>query len=303
MGTVADMNALAKKGNILHQLSEEEIQQLRKILTDMLMDIDTVCKKHNLRYMLGYGSCLGAIRHVGFIPWDDDLDLLMPREDLKKFLEVFEQEMGQNYEYTAPNTAKESKNNFTKVYKKNTLYLEISDVNNSFPRGIYIDIFPLDYVPTNPFFRLLKGYWCNFLCKASVSVFYAQYSNAELIKFMKQNKKMYLVFRLRQLLGKLASIISHKTWVNWADKAMVSKLSDGLADYSGNCFNKVLSSEVFFPLREGVFNGKLTYLPNRPDLYLEAMYGNDYMQLPPEEDRQRHFILDFKITETGAEHA
>ena len=112
MGTVADMNVLAKKGNILHQLSEEEIQQLRKILTDMLMDIDTVCKKHNLRYMLGYGSCLGAIRHVGFIPWDDDLDLLMPREDLKKFLEVFEQEMGQNYEYTAPNTVKESKNNF-----------------------------------------------------------------------------------------------------------------------------------------------------------------------------------------------
>ena len=88
MGTVADMNALAKKGNILHQLSKVEIQQLRKTLTDMLMDIDTVCKKHNLRYMLGYGSCLGALRHAGFIPWDDDLDLLMPREDLKQFLEV-----------------------------------------------------------------------------------------------------------------------------------------------------------------------------------------------------------------------
>lgn len=299
MGTVADMNALAKKGNILHQLSDVEIQQLRSILTDMLMDIDAVCKKHNLRYMLGYGSCLGAIRHVGFIPWDDDLDLLMPREDLKKFLAIFEKELGAKYEYTAPNTVKESKNNFTKVYKKGTLYLEITDINSFFPRGVYIDIFPLDYAPENFFMRLLKGYWCNFLCKASVSVFYAQYSNVDLIKFMKQNKRMYLVFRLRQFLGKIASIVPHKIWANWADRAMLGKQSSLLADYSGNCFDKILPTDIFFPIREGFFNNQLTCLPNRPDLYLEEIYGDDYMQLPPEEDRQRHFIVDFKSKFTG----
>ena len=294
MGTVADMNALAKKGKILHQLSSEEMGQLRAILTDMLMDIDNVCKKYHLRYVLGYGSCLGAVRHKGFIPWDDDVDLLMPREDLRKFLQVFEQELGQQYEYTAPNTDKEGKNNFTKIYKKGTLFLEISDIDTSFPHGVYIDIFPLDYAPENSFIRWLKGHWCNFLCKTSVSVLYATYSNPQLKEFVKQNKKINFVFRLRQLLGKIASVVSHKTWVNWADNAMQYQKSPLVTVGCGNYLRRVMPIEIILPPSEGTFNGQRFCLPNKPEIYLERVYGPDYMQLPPEEKRERHFVFAFK---------
>ncbi len=294
MGTVADMNILAKKGNILYQLSEIEIEQLRTILTEMLIDIESVCKKYNLCYMLGYGSCLGSVRHKGFIPWDDDLDLLMPREDLKKFLNIFEKELGNKYVYTAPNTCKETKNNFTKIYRKDTLFMEITDVNSKFPRGIYVDITPLDYVPDNAFLRALKAYCCNFLCKIAVSVFYANNSNKQLIKFMKQNKKMYIVFRVRQFLGKIASIIPHGIWANWADKLMQGKPSKLMTDYTGSCYNKVYPVKIFLPTKKGFFNNNLVNLPNMPDLYCKITYGEDYMQLPPESKRRRHFILNFQ---------
>ena len=298
MGMVTDMNALAKRSNMLHVLSDKEMQQLRTVLVGMLKNIDAVCKKYKLRYMLGYGSCLGAVRHGGFIPWDDDLDLLMPREDLKKFLNIFETELGDKYEYTAPNTSKESKNNFTKIYKKGTLLLEITDPHSPFPHGIYIDIFPLDYVPTNLIIRFIKGHVCNFLCKVAVSVFYAQYSSMELTQFMRQNKRMYFTFRLRQLFGKICSVISHKTWVNWADNFKEYKKTSLLTD-GGNYFKRIMPVDYLFPTIEGEFSGQKVYLPHRPHLYLQQVYGKDYMQLPPEEKREQHFILSFNIDSIG----
>mgnify|MGYP000934529859 FL=1 len=70
----------------------------------MYSDILRVCEKYNIRVMLGGGSALGAVRHGGFIPWDDDLDLIMPREDYNKFISVFDKELSDLYEITSPNS-------------------------------------------------------------------------------------------------------------------------------------------------------------------------------------------------------
>ena len=77
---------------------------MKQCLLEMYSDILRVCEKYNIRVMLGGGSALGAVRHGGFIPWDDDLDLIMPREDYNKFISVFDKELSDLYEITSPNS-------------------------------------------------------------------------------------------------------------------------------------------------------------------------------------------------------
>ena len=89
------MNELAKRTDYLRELTEEESKAL-----DMYVDIARLCEQHQLTVMLCGGSCLGAIRHKGFIPWDDDLDLLMPRHDYEQLIRLLEQgALGKNYEF------------------------------------------------------------------------------------------------------------------------------------------------------------------------------------------------------------
>lgn len=293
MGTTADMNVLARKSTQLHALTEEEKAQLKKALLEMLQDLMRVFEKHHITYMLGFGSCLGAVRHGGFIPWDDDLDLLVLRKDLPKFFTIFERELGDKYEFTAPNTGKESKNNFTKIYKKGTLFLEISDTQTSFPKGIYIDIFPLDYAPENKFLRWIKGAFCNLLCQIAVSVFYAQYPSPEMALFMSQSRKTKSAFFIRKMFGKRLSVIPHRTWCNWADKMMSGRKSHLMTIACGRYFNNVLSKDIYLPGKKGLFEGVEVVLPQQPEIYLSSIYGKDYMQVPPPEKRERHFVIAF----------
>ena len=83
------MNETAKTSNLLHPLSDEEMKQLKDVLLQIYDDVSGLCDKYGLVYMLGYGSCLGAVRHKGYIPWDDDLDMIMPRESYMKFIDLF----------------------------------------------------------------------------------------------------------------------------------------------------------------------------------------------------------------------
>lgn len=90
----AMMNSLSSNSTILRELSPEENQSLKNELVQMFQEILAVCQKHGLTIMLGGGSALGCVRHQGFIPWDDDLDLMMPRNDYEVFKTVFEEELG-----------------------------------------------------------------------------------------------------------------------------------------------------------------------------------------------------------------
>lgn len=82
----------------------EELKALQACFLEIIKDIDRVCQEHGLCYMAAGGTALGSVRHKGFIPWDDDVDILMPREDLNRFVELFEECMGDKYELTTPNS-------------------------------------------------------------------------------------------------------------------------------------------------------------------------------------------------------
>jgi lipopolysaccharide cholinephosphotransferase len=283
-----------------HPISGNQLKQLQSVLMEILKDFVCFCDKHNLTYMLSYGSCLGAIRHNGFIPWDNDIDINMPRSDYQKFLNLFEREMSDKYEIIAPNMVKESKNNFAKIYKKETLCLEIGEENIPFPKGISIDINPLDFVPANKFLRRLKGYIIYILAKISVSSYYATYRTESLETLLKEESyKFYFVFKIRFILGKICNLfLSHKNWCNLTDKFSTSKKATlflSVPESSEGYYKSTLPKNILLPVTKGIFENIEVSLPNNSDVYLSHIYGSDYMKIPAKNKQIQHYIIDLKF--------
>ena len=106
----------------LYELTDQDRQRLHSTLLEMYDKIRNLCQAYSLTCLLGGGSCLGAIRHRGFIPWDDDLDLMMPRRDYDIFVKLcLSGELGDAFEFSVPSKDIDSKNTFLKIYKKNTI--------------------------------------------------------------------------------------------------------------------------------------------------------------------------------------
>lgn len=294
------LNEIAAESPYLHKLTEEESAMLKQMLLKIYGDIADVCEKNNLTFMLGGGTCLGAVRHKGFIPWDDDFDLMMPREDYEKLVRLCsEGMMGPLYEFTYPSKEIDSKNAFLKIYRKGTVDNELCNENAPFPKGISIDIFPMDYAPDNALIRRLKGDVSDVLMAISSSVLYAQYPSEKYRQFACSSPESKKRFQLRMMIGNVMKLIPHKTWVYWFDKlnsrakkSNLMTIPTGRKHYAG----EIQTISTFLPVTFGDFEGRSVPLPNDWDKYLSALYGN-YMQLPPEEKRERHFVYQFQCSE------
>lgn len=292
------MNELAKRSDYLRELTDDESKALKKTLLAMYVDIARLCEAHNLTVMLCGGSCLGAIRHKGFIPWDDDLDLLMPRRDYEQLIRLLEQgALGENYEFNTPNSKTDAKNVFLKIYRRNTLNVDIYSDTPAFPQGIAIDVFALDAVPRTRFGQYVKGLIANGLQFASIVVLYAQYPSEHLREFMSLDRDMLRRYRFKCMLGRILGIIPHSKWVWWFDRFVACDRDDrqwgiptGRKYYNGEIFPR----EVYVPAAEAEFEGMKVHIPNQFDPYLRNLY-KDYMQLPPENKRERHFCIKLQL--------
>ena len=292
------MNELAKRSDYLRELTDDESKALKQALLAMYVDIARLCEAHNLTVMLCGGSCLGAIRHKGVIPWDDDLDLLMPRRDYEQLIRLLEQgALGENYEFNTPNSKTDAKNVFLKIYRRNTLNVDIYSDTPAFPQGIAIDVFALDAVPRTRFGQYVKGLIANGLQFASIVVLYAQYPSEHLREFMSLDRDMLRRYRFKCMLGRILGIIPHRKWVWWFDRFVACDRDDrqwgiptGRKYYNGEIFPR----EVYVPAAEAEFEGMKVHIPNQFDPYLRNLY-KDYMQLPPEDKRERHFCIKLQL--------
>ena len=260
-------------------LPQETLKRLQGTLLNILKDIDKVCKKHNLTYMLIAGTLLGAIRHKGFIPWDDDIDIAMPRDDYEKFIKICEDELS-DYVIQTPYNTKNYFLPFSKLRLKNTLYDEAAVKHIDMFKGIFVDIFPIDNVEKNNFSLKLRALKVRTIRDALAYKFKI---NNKIMNF----KYFYIVFFLRFLPVK---------WLLLYQQKVMKKCKNNQSNYLINfATDQVYRSELtkrenLLPVQEMKFEGNLFKVPNKSEEYLSQMYG-DFMQLPPEDERVAHSPL------------
>ncbi|MCM1371574.1 MAG: LicD family protein [Bacteroides sp.] len=292
------MNELAVASGFLKPLSEEESKGQKLLLLEMYKDIASLCDKHNLVYMMGGGTCLGTIRHQGYIPWDDDLDLMIPRTSYEKLIALCKAgELGEKYEIDAPSKDKDCKNPYLKIYRKNTLDAEIYCEDTPFPVGVFIDIFPMDNAPKNKYARKLKGFMSDFLQAICTCVLYAQYPSQKYKEFMSLDSEALKRYKQRMFIGKVFGIIPHRKWVWWFDMFNARTKETGLITIPTgrkHYFGETQPISVFLPTQKAMFEGIEVNVPADYDTYLTALY-RDYMSIPPVEKRERHFVYKFSL--------
>lgn len=279
----------------MHELTDEELKGLQQCFLEMLKDIIRVCEENNICYMAAGGTALGSIRHKGFIPWDDDVDIIMPREDLNRFVSIFSQTLGDRYEMTSPNSPYPLESMITAVYKKNTLKTTFSAYGTPFPKGIHIDFFPIESIPENKLVRTFKGITAMGLQFIAVSSLMYRFNSKEKKAFLCQTTPGKINYWLRETVGFLFSFRSYEKWGNLFDRFVRGKKDTGIwtvpTDFR-HYFGHAMPKDVYFPPIKGQFEDITINLPHNPDEYLKNQYG-DYMKIPPVEEREKHLSVDF----------
>ena len=247
--------------------------------------IHQICTKYGLRYSLAYGTLLGAVRHGGFIPWDDDIDIMMPREDYDKLLQIWNDVAPKEYILVNGNTNSDYTNNFSKIVKEHTTFLQYdSDRAKNFPKGIFVDIFPGDRTAPGKVRRLLQYYACavNLLfSRGYTSGSSGVIGIAERI-LLRVPRKFHRFFRQ----------VAERYLTRWNEKVNTPYIFPCTI---GAC-KKYYPEGMFEKMTTISFNDKEYCSIFDTDRYLKLAFG-DYMQLPPEEERtwKHHpIIIDFE---------
>lgn len=256
---------------------DEYIRRLQKTEQEILDEIVRICDKFHLTYYLIGGTLLGAVRHRGFIPWDDDLDIAMPREDYDRFCGLCAGELDPQYELHSIDTDRTYWLPFAKIRKKNTIFEEKNIRGLDAPMGIYVDIFPLDHAKCVdcPEQRIRTK-----IIKGISSVIYAK------------RGLPIVLSRKSKLLARLLPV-SIAALTKWQIRLM-TKHNGRQCDYYinfGSNYNTVkqtMPKSVFDPGCQLEFEGKMYRALSDYRYFLKRIYGENYMQLPPAEKRVTH---------------
>ena len=285
----------------LKVLTDEELHKLQSSLLEMLVDLDKFFQANHISYSLAGGSALGVVRHGGFIPWDDDVDLLMPRTDYEKLKKIFEKEKGSDYWFHTPEHTKGYGLGFARIRKKGTICRSRDDVHND-ECGIYIDIFIMENTYDNVLMRKLHGLLSMFCGFAFSCRRFLEYKDMNM-SLVKGNTEAEKIFRKKILLGRLFSFMSLDGWVHTWNKVN-SMCKDTNSRYlTVPCGRRHFFKEMYkrswacdMKRCKFTFDGK-TYqfsLMKGVRKYLKKMYG-DYMKLPDPKDIEKHVLLELKF--------
>ena len=288
-----------RTSNQITRLDNETLRSFQLYLLDIYKDVKKVCDHYGIKlYVIG-GTALGAVRHHGFIPWDDDIDVSMTRDDFEIFKGAFEKELSDKYILNAPNYSPVCFRRFPRILKKDSFYRSMEDGNNEEINHISIDLFLIENTPDNQFVRALKGHGCNFLFLVSSAVYFFENRSDEVKKFFwSAGEKARVYYAVKTCAGAVFSFMSSSKWFCLADKAVQWKRpSDNCCMATGRkrYLGEIMKREQWFPGVEADFEGEKVLIFSDYDYYLRNLY-HDYMVIPPEGEREIHSLCEIKFS-------
>lgn len=263
----------------------EDLRQLQLIQLEMLLEVDRICKKNNIKYAIIAGTFLGAVRHKGYIPWDDDADVAMLRSEYDRFCLVCEKELDTErfYLQTHANTPG-YRWGYGKIRRKGTEFVRKGQEHMPYPTGIFIDIFPLDNVPDNLLIRRIHNMACTVVRKMLWSPVGAKTDS---------NVMMRGVYRLLSLFSR-DFVFALYDWIKRTSNKRVTQLVRILTFPTPENGYYGYYRKWYVELEDIEFEGHGFPGPRDYDGYLTFKFGN-YRELPPIEQRQGHTYSSYKL--------
>ena len=263
----------------------EEMREVWKAILEVYKAFAQVCESQGLRYYVAYGTCLGAVRHHGFIPWDDDFDVIMPRNDYERFREIQRANLPPCFKYVDwHNTREMASFTYAKIQEcRRDIVADVeAKCGRELPHGIYIDIFPLDGAPR---FRLSRWIW-------EVRLRLLRLAGASLVV------RPQYALTLRRKIGRIVGRSFNRFIFHASVQSDLARYYDAMVrekpfSPSFPCGCIITSYGSFYGLCDYsvygepsmvAFEGLKVPVPHDVDTYLRTLYG-DYMQLPPMEKR------------------
>lgn len=272
-------------------MTNEELRKVQLIQLSITKEIKRICDKHSIKYILDSGTLLGAVRHGGFIPWDDDMDIGMTRENYNRFLEVAKRELGNDYFLQTWETDANYPMPFAKVRLNGTKYIENVFEKAQMHQGIYVDIFPYDVWPQKK--SKQKKLWRKRLYLQAMIMMKCHY-----LKFKSDALWKYFLKTIMLTFIKFISLFYSK-------KRLIERYENMAEKYNQLESDNVYEQTVNFKFGYWVlpktcleksielqFEDESFKCPANYDEYLSTVYG-DYMKLPSEEKRAKgHNIIE-----------
>lgn len=277
------------------EYNPSDLRKLQMLQVGMLKDFDTLCRKHDLAYFIDYGTTIGAVRHQGFIPWDDDVDVSMPRKDYERFLEIAARELPDRYKLYNVFTEKTFVMTFSKICLNDTVFVEAANPNIKYTSGIFLDVFPYDKTSRDEKKRK-KQIKKTFIWGRIVVL--SEYPVPLMPEGLRGWKRSIAklgcrcIYGLLHLFG-LNKLKAYKRRQKWACM-FENEETDVYIDLTPTVGPEktMIYEKELYPLQDIAFEGLSVKSMHDHDGHMQRVYG-DYMQLPPVEQRVNHFPSAF----------
>lgn len=278
---------MAEKWKEIYTL--EQIQKIQELEVKNLRVLQSVCQQLNIEFVLCDGSLIGTVKYKGFVPWDDDLDVAMLREDYMRFVQEAPALLPEDYHLQTPYSDKKTPHPFSKLRLKGTKCVEFVNHRIKMEHGIYVDIYPIDRMPDDDE-ALLKSFkkyqWLTYFYVIRQSPYPPVAGGG----FKRKVKNV-----VKHLVSAALHLIPQRCFIKRIDSVMTRYNHLETKRWGNLCFPEPKNLYYdMFPFEDGVFEEIRVKIPKNWDQHLALKYGN-YMELPPEEERLGHkpYILDF----------
>ena len=276
-------------------MSNYDIRDLHKAMLIITDEIDRICRKHNINYSMYGGTLIGAVRHKGFIPWDDDFDIAMLRTDYERFIDICKNELNTKFDIVSMDNSSDYGYNFIKITLKGTKVLQgdYSKLKDKYSQ-IWVDVFPMDNVPNDRMKKALHKFR-NYIC---IKLLEERFDG---LRSNEKNKKKIFVYKILGFLNRIipASFLKQRLKRNSIKYALQN--TEFITSLS-SCYGydkEMLPRTIFEEFQDYDFEGRKYRAVKNYDLWLTKVFG-DYMKLPPVDKRVTHGFTEVDFGEYKA---